>query len=207
MNVLVLFRFPLFAEAVCRSLTSSVDGIEARCQAPAEGFEPDVILSDHDCLRNNNHQFRPDGKVLLVDTGLSEKDILTLMRCHKLYGVFSPAEGVGQLKKAISVIHHGQIWIDNKRLKVILHGVESRKPATDAERLSNKETQIVELVAEGYKNREIASRLFLSEQTIKSHLGRIFRKMQVKNRSQLISLTIKNRLHLNSHNDSNMVSD
>jgi len=195
MNVLVLMRIPLFAEALCRSLAG--EGFEARCQGTADRCDPDVILADHDCLQTNDHQL--DGKVLLIDTGLSEEDILTLMRYHKLYGVFSPDEGLEQLKKAISVIHHGQIWIDNAKLKVILHGVDVRNSTLTAEKLSNKENRIVELVAEGYKNREIASKLFLSEQTIKSHLGRIFRKMHVKNRSQLISITIRNRLILNDH--------
>lgn len=199
MNVLILISIPLYAEALCRSLASEGNGFESRCTAQTQCFQPDVILADYYCLQDNTLRSRPDGKILLIDTGLSEEDILTLMRCHKLYGVFSPESGLDQLKKAISVIHRGQIWLDNQRLKVLLHGVDADKPAMVSESLSNKEHQIVELVAEGYKNREIASRLLLSEQTIKSHLGRIFRKMNVKNRSQLISLTIRNRLSLNNH--------
>lgn len=206
MNVLVLLKSPLFAEALCYSISNVEDGIQAHCRAWSEPFEADVILADYDFLQINIPRFRPEDKVLLIDTGLSEEDILNLMRCHKLYGVFSPDAGLDQLKKAISVIHHGQIWIDNEKLKVILHGVDNHRPAA-VEKLSTKENQIVELVAEGYKNKEIASRLFLSEQTIKSHLGRIFRKMHVKNRSQLISLTIRNRLLLNGHQQRDLLSN
>lgn len=203
MNVLILVRIPLYAEALCRSFASEEDGFEARCLAQAECFQPDVILVDNDCLHRNTHQDWPVGKVLLIDTGLSEEEIISLIRNHKLYGVFSLEADFQQLKKAISVIHDGQIWIDNERLKTILHGFDNGKADNSVEKLSNKENQIVELVAEGYKNREIASMLFLSEQTIKSHLGRIFRKMQVKNRSQLVSMIIRNSLPFSNNNHSN----
>jgi len=210
MKVLVLLKSLLFSEVLCRALGNGANGYEAqtsRCQASAESFEPDVILVDNDCLHHNNLERWPDGKILLVDTGVPEEEIINLMRNHKLYGVFSLEADFHQLKKAISVIHDGQIWIDNERLKVILHGVDAARPGSTVEKLSNKENQIVELVAEGFKNREIASRLFLSEQTIKSHLGRIFRKMQVKNRSQLVSMIIRNRIPLSNHNHCNAYPD
>jgi len=210
MKVLVQLRSLLFSEALCKTLSSGVNGYEAktsRCCASAECFEPDVILVDYDYLHHINLQDWPDGKVLLIDTGLSEEEIMNLMRNHKLYGVFSLEADFQQLKKAISVIHDGQIWIDNERLKVILHGIDTARPCYAVEKLSNKENQIVELVAEGYKNREIAAKLLLSEQTIKSHLGRIFRKMQVKNRSQLVSMIIKNRLPPTNHNHHDVFPD
>ena len=173
---------------------------------PIESFEPDVILVDHECLQHNSLQCWPEGKVLLIDTGLQEEEIIHLMHIHKLYGVFSLDSDLQQLKKAIAVINSGQIWIDNERLKVLLHGTDNARPATAVEKLSNKESQIVELVVEGFKNKEIASRLFLSEQTIKSHLGRIFRKMQVKNRSQLVSMIFKERHPLDGHEHRHLFS-
>jgi DNA-binding NarL/FixJ family response regulator len=202
MKVLILIKSLLFSEALCKTLSSGANGYEvqnSRCLALASSFEPDIILADQDCLHLNKHNTWPDGKVLLLDTGLSEEEIMSLMLNHKLYGVFSLEADFQQLKKALSVIHAGQIWIDSERLKVILHGFETVRPNNTVEKLSNKENQIAELVAEGFKNKEIASKLFLSEQTIKSHLGRIFRKMHIKNRSQLVSMIIRNRVALTNH--------
>jgi DNA-binding NarL/FixJ family response regulator len=202
LKVLIGMGNLLFSEALCMALNCDVNEYQAQSyqhHALAESFAPDVVIVDHVYLQHNTHLSWPDAKVLLIDTGLLEEEINYFMHLHKLYGVLSTNADLQQLKKAIAVIHGGQIWLDNERLKVILHGIGNVKPGTTVEKLSNKESQIVELVVEGFKNREIASRLFLSEQTIKSHLGRIFRKMQVKNRSQLVSMIFKNKPPLEDH--------
>ncbi|MDD2336188.1 MAG: response regulator transcription factor [Geobacteraceae bacterium] len=202
MKVLVGIRNLLFSEALCMALNCEVSNFQAQAYQsllPNKSFKPDVVLVDYECLHNNNLQSGSDGKILLIDTGLQEEEIIRLMRAYKLYGVLSRDSDLQQLKKAIAVISGGQIWIDNERVKVLLHGIDNAKPGTAIEKLSNKESQIVELVVEGFKNKEIASRLFLSEQTIKSHLGRIFRKMQVRNRSELVSMIYKNRPPFDNH--------
>lgn len=201
MKIHVAMKSLLFCETLCLALNRDANRYQAQMHqylAPTEPFEPDVILVDHEYLQHDDFLSWTKGKVLLIDTGLQEEEIIHLMRVHKLYGVFSLNSDFRQLEKAIAVISGGQIWIGNERLKVILHGMDSVKPDIAVEKLSNKESQIVELVVEGFKNREIASRLFLSEQTIKSHLGRIFKKMRVRNRSQLVSVVFKNRSPLHN---------
>lgn len=207
MKILVIMKNILFSETLCAALNSAENDYQAKTcqpQTPSESFDPAVILADHECVEQICLQCCPESKVLLIDTGLQEDEIIELMRRHKLYGVFSFESDLQQLKKAITVVNNGQIWIDNDRLKIILHGIDHEGPGTRVEKLSTKECQIAELVAEGYKNREIASRLFLSEQTIKSHLGRIFRKMQVKSRSQLVSLLFKSKVQFDNHNHHHM---
>jgi len=68
----------------------------------------------------------------------------------------------------------------------MLHNRPSTLTANSSESLSRKEREIVLLVAEGQRNREIAGRLCISEQTVKAHLSRIFKKANVSNRSQLV---------------------
>lgn len=210
MKVLVAMRNNLFSQALCTVLSSEANNYQAQTcprDATNDFFEPDVILVDHECLLHNGLQILPKAKILLIDTGLQEEEILHLMRLHKLYGVLSHDSDLQQLKKAIEVINGGQIWLNNERLKVLLHGMATARPDTSVEKLTAKESQVVELVVEGFKNREIASRLFLSEQTIKSHLGRIFRKLQVRNRSQLVSMIFKNRPHLDYYENHQLFSD
>lgn len=210
MKVLVIMRNILFSHALCTVLSLEENDYQAQaCHRIDEhdSFEPDVILVDHECLRHNGLQSWPEAKILLIDTGLQEEEILHLMRLHKLYGVLSGDSDLQQLKKAIGVINGGQIWINNERLKVLLHGLDTASPDPSVEKLTAKENRIVELVVEGFKNREIASRLFLSEQTIKSHLGRIFRKLQVRNRSQLVSTIFKNRPHRDYYENQRLFSD
>ncbi len=197
MSLLVAMRSFLLSEALCKSMSREFNGYKAfTCYSmqSAGDVRPDLILLDSANLNQGIYEKWPDIKVLLIDTGLSEEDIVNLMRSYKLDGVISLDTSLLQLKKALNVIKDGQIWIDNTKLKAILHGKNQKVTGGISDILSKKEKRIVELVADGYKNKEIASMLFLSEQTIKSHLGRIFKKMKIRNRSQLVSLTIKNEI-------------
>lgn len=60
--------------------------------------------------------------------------------------------------------------------------------------LSGRESQIMELVADGLPNKEIAALLFLSEKTVKNHINRIFSKMGVGSRAEAVSVWFRNQL-------------
>ena len=74
-------------------------------------------------------------------------------------------------------------------------------PATPAPRdrerspLSQREREIVALVAQGFKNKEMAEKMFISEQTVKNHLHNIFDKLGVSDRLELALYAIHNNLH------------
>ncbi|RIE04897.1 LuxR family transcriptional regulator [Cohnella faecalis] len=65
---------------------------------------------------------------------------------------------------------------------------EQREAQEELASLSNREKEVVELIIKGHTNMEIASLLYLSEVTVKKHLTNIFRKLDIKNRSQLVIL-------------------
>lgn len=60
------------------------------------------------------------------------------------------------------------------------------------EGLSNRETEVAELVTQGLSNKEVANRLFVTEKTVKFHLTNIYKKMNVKSRAQLIVWCLPN---------------
>jgi LuxR family transcriptional regulator, positive regulator of biofilm formation len=197
MTILINLKCLLLCEVLHRAMSKEMN----ECKIYADNniralvnFKPDLILIDSANLSQELFLKWPDTKVILIDTGLSESILVNLMRSFKLYGVLSTDGDFLQLKKALQVVKEGQIWIDNAKLKVLLHSNNFTPVREMNGRFSKKESRIIELVAEGYKNKEIASMLFLSEQTIKSHLGRIFKKMNITNRSQLVSLVIKNKI-------------
>ncbi len=196
-NILVSLKSFLLCEALCKAISRDMNSYTAfpsHAVKISADLRPELILVDVANVNQGLYHRWPGSRVLLIDTGLSEEETVCLMRSYRLYGVISLDAGLHQLKKALDVILDGQIWIDNTRLKAILHGSVAGCLAVKEDNLSKKENQIVELVSEGYKNKEIAAMLFLSEQTIKSHLGRIFKKMNITNRSQLVSLTIKRKI-------------
>jgi DNA-binding NarL/FixJ family response regulator len=62
--------------------------------------------------------------------------------------------------------------------------------------LSQREREIVALVAQGFKNKEMAEKMFISEQTVKNHLHNIFDKLGVSDRLELALYAIHNNLHI-----------
>jgi DNA-binding NarL/FixJ family response regulator len=71
---------------------------------------------------------------------------------------------------------------------------DTEEAAADASPLSSRERQVVELVSQGFNNREIAQRMFISEQTVKNHLHNIFDKLGVSDRLELALYAIHKQL-------------
>lgn len=69
------------------------------------------------------------------------------------------------------------------------HGIGQRP-----ERITGREVEVIELVGEGMSNREIADRLGIREQTVKNHIGRVLRKLQLRNRMELVVFAVRHRL-------------
>jgi DNA-binding NarL/FixJ family response regulator len=91
------------------------------------------------------------------------------------------------LLAAVRAVVNGQIYLD----KQTAESIAEEMPET---RLSLREQEVLEQLAGGNTNREIASTLMISEETVKSHVSNILSKMGLENRSQAISHALKNDL-------------
>jgi len=102
------------------------------------------------------------------------------------------------LFKCIRCVHKGQIWLNNEELGYVL-SAWVRTPqlrvmdAHGVKLLTSREEDVVQLVVEGLGNREIAQRLNLSEHTIRNYLFRIFDKIGVSNRVELVLYATSHR--------------
>ncbi len=158
---------------------------------PADSFKPDIILADINNINQRLFSQYPEAKVILVDTGLKQEDIITALLSYKICGVLSACTDLRLFKKAIKVVSEGEIWIDNTTVKLLLQNAGAMSKTGKINGITEREKEIVEHVCQGLGNKEIASRLFLSEQTVKAHLNRIFRKFNISSRSQLVSIAIR----------------
>jgi len=155
------------------------------------GFAPDKILVDAATLDQTCQSQWNDAKIILIDTGLSEDEVIRLLFRYRLDGVISTSTGTELFRKALKAIRDGQVWIDNGKIRSLLRNPPPLTNAPDRESFSRREREIVLLVAEGWTNREIAAKLSISEQTVKSHVSRIFTKANVTSRAQLAPLALK----------------
>ncbi len=84
------------------------------------------------------------------------------------------------------------LWAERARTELQASGEHlRRREATTAQRLTPQELQIALLVSEGLSNRDLGARLFLSLKTVEFHLTRIYRKLQIHSRSELVRLMIE----------------
>ena len=105
--------------------------------------------------------------------------------------------------KSIRKVYQGEIWLDSHTTAAVMRqfatpGDGSGGRGRGRSPLSNREREIVALVAQGYRNREMAEKMFISEQTVKNHLHNIFDKLGVSDRLELALYAIHKGLHLNA---------
>ena len=106
-------------------------------------------------------------------------------------GVFYRNHSLKALAKCIQVVHEGQIWANNRDFEHLIGFITHLRPlrinnAQGIPILTQREEEVVRLVADGLKNREIAHELHVKEHSIRNYLYRIFEKLGVSSRVELV---------------------
>jgi DNA-binding NarL/FixJ family response regulator len=140
-------------------------------------------------LRKLHAQAPATRSVLLMDRHDPEVAVEAL--CAGASGVFLRDSPLQMLRRCIRVVREGQIWISNADLLHLMEVFTAAAPvrfrgATEQGLLTRREKEIVMLVVQGRTNREIAGEAHLSEHTVKNYLWRIFDKLGVSSRAELI---------------------
>jgi DNA-binding NarL/FixJ family response regulator len=175
--------------------------MQAQQSAPA-----DVVLlgdwsPDHhhlmEMLRVLHARYPRVGLVLLLDR-YDRNLVVDAMRAGAR-GLFDRArQSFKALCRCISVIHQGQFWANTEQIGYVIEAVGSTMPThvvnSKGERLlTAREDQIVNLVAEGIGNRSIADQLGIKENTVKKSLMRIYDKLGISNRVELVLYALTHR--------------
>jgi two-component system, NarL family, nitrate/nitrite response regulator NarL len=172
--------------------TNSSEAIEK-----LELHRPDVVLVSPELEDGSESGFR-----VLQNLRAAHSQTAGIMMLHTIVrdsvidsfragarGIFCRAESFKALSKCIRTVHEGKIWASSQELEYILDALTQLKPlgkASGLSMLTPSEQQVVRLVAEGMKNREIAQQLRLTEHTVSNYLYRIFDKLGVSSRLELL---------------------
>ncbi len=138
--------------------------------------------------------------VMLLDSSKPES-VLEAFRAGAR-GVVTRHESVDTLARCVRKVHEGQIWANSQQMGLLVQALASSNHlrAVDARGLnllSKREMEVVRSVAQGLTNREIAQQLGLSQHTIKNYLFRLFDKLGVSSRVELLSMTLSQDHHTN----------
>ena len=131
---------------------------------------------------------QPGSHVVVVGDELSEEAAFPLMRLG-IRGLLRYADAATQLAAAVLSVHEGGYWVPRLLLSRFVFGIldQPRLPVPgEARKLSPRERQVHEALLENLSNKEIASRLNLSERTVKFHVSNVLAKYRVRRRADLI---------------------
>jgi DNA-binding NarL/FixJ family response regulator len=163
-------------------------------------FSPAVILMNLQRVREGENDLGVARRLSLAHPEISQVLLLDSYDQEVVVNAFrSGAKGLfclaehpfRMLCKCIHRVHEGQIWANAQQLKYLLETV-SQVPslrmlnATGTKLLTPREEQVVALITDGLSNREIARELNLSEHTVKKYLFRIFDKLGISSRVELV---------------------
>ena len=193
----------LESEKDIRVVGEAADGLQALKQV--ESSKPDVALLDIlmpdvsglDVIPKLREK-SPATKVLILTGFLDHKFIAAALQDGARGYVLKTAEP-RTLAKAIRAVHAGEMWAERKVLTEFLDGLlkkinQQKRPLLKGqEPLTAREQEIVQWVIQGMRNKEIASRLKISEKTVKTHLSNIFRKLNVSRRVELLLHRLSDR--------------
>jgi two-component system nitrate/nitrite response regulator NarL len=180
------------------SLVGEAADTESALQMVA-GVRPDILLSDHHPPQLNGLEVirrltasRSATRTVILTAALAEREIQVALM-HGAWGVVLKHTAGDVLVKCLRQVMEGAQWIGLESVSALIGGL--RAPAGGgSSSLTPREIDIVRRVARGASNKDIAWDLKMGEQTVKNHLRRIFRKLNVANRVELALLAVEQHL-------------
>jgi DNA-binding NarL/FixJ family response regulator len=182
------------------------DGTEA-VEKAAESL-PDVVLMDIRMPRSNGieacramKEAAPSAKIVILTISDEEEDLFEAIRAGAS-GYLLKDIPLDEVADTVRAVHGGQSLINPSMAGKLLtefatlarRDDEERAQELPAPRLTEREMQVLKLVARGMNNRDIAKELFISENTVKNHVRNILEKLQIHSRMEAVMVAVREKL-------------
>jgi DNA-binding NarL/FixJ family response regulator len=182
------------------------DGAEA-VEKAAESL-PDVVLMDIRMPRSSGieacramKEAAPSAKIVILTISDEEEDLFEAIRAGAS-GYLLKDIPLDEVADAVRAVHGGQSLINPSMAGKLLTEFATLAKRDDGERaqevpaprLTEREMQVLKLVARGMNNRDIAKELFISENTVKNHVRNILEKLQIHSRMEAVMVAVREKL-------------
>jgi DNA-binding NarL/FixJ family response regulator len=180
------------------------DGSEA-VQTAAE-TTPDIVLMDVRMPKGGGidacsaiHEVVPSAKIIMLTISDEEADLYEALKAGAM-GYLLKEISIEEVATAIRAVHGGQSLISpSMASKLITEFATMSRKSDDRQqvptpRLTDREMEVLKLVAKGLNNRDIAKELFISENTVKNHIRNILEKLQLHSRMEAVVYAVREKL-------------
>ena len=184
----------LFEQSDCvGSVLEAANGMEA--MSMDSRYLPDLILLDVGMPIMNGieacrllKQRRIDLKIIMLTSHDEDQDIFAALASGANGYCLKDAD-FNRLEAAVNAVSRGDLWLDSAIAKKVLNALPRSKSTADQRKilyadLSDRETQVLQLIVDGLSNQEIADRLEISKETVKTHVKHLMEKLAVSDRTQ-----------------------
>nr|WP_163501434.1 LuxR C-terminal-related transcriptional regulator [Halomonas socia] len=190
----------LFVDYINNEVECSVSTLPPDAHHQELSHERVVLLIDADHVHESDmHEWHlacmeSPAKIMSVFNLKDEEHAMDIMRMLHIHGVFYRNDPIALICKGIGALIEGDFWMSRSLMTRLIDFYRHQqlsifRPACG---LTQREMEIISLLASGDSNLEIAEKLFVSEHTVKSHIYNIFRKIKVHNRIQAMNWAKKN---------------
>jgi len=206
-KILLLDDHALFREGLSRLVESEADlEMTAHCATLAEATELlrqkpiDLVLLDYDLGKENGFEFIARarkmgfaGRFLIVTAGMGDAECVQAVKLG-VGGIFLKHCSPALLAQAIRKVMAGETWLDQSSIQALVEASKRKEKPAPRRPFTERENQVLQGVFEGLSNKEIGTRLDISESSVKAALQQLFQKTGVRTRSQLVRIALEEQL-------------
>jgi two-component system, NarL family, nitrate/nitrite response regulator NarL len=203
-KILLLDDHALFRAGLSRLVESEPDlEMTAHCASLDEATgilrreAIDLVLLDYDLGKENGFDFIARaremgfaGRFLIVTAGMSDAESVQAVRLG-VGGIFPKHSSPALLVQAIRKVTAGETWLDQSAIQALVEATRRREAPELRKPFTEREQQVLQGVFEGLSNKEIGTRLDISESSVKAALQQLFQKTGVRTRSQLVRIALE----------------
>ncbi|MGI8538031.1 MAG: response regulator [Mycobacteriales bacterium] len=167
---------------------------------------PDIVLMDVRMPKRGGidactaiHETVPSAKIIMLTISDEEADLYEAIKAGAM-GYLLKEISIEEVASAIRAVHGGQSLISPSMASKLLTEFATMIKKTDdrqqvpTPRLTDREMEVLKLVAKGMNNRDLAKHLFISENTVKNHIRNILEKLQLHSRMEAVVYAVREKL-------------